>query len=239
MLRRRVCASIRVSVVAQSEGSVGNGLFAGKQMQFIIPQDAVDSVFCVEDAVGGQEKEDDDTYRARIRNYGLTSLTTGPKVQYESTAMNVTSEILDAKAENLGAGKVGIALLLANETGAAAIIENVRKALNDTSVRPLTDEITIYEAVEVPYALNVKYKTDSGSNLAASLAKVVTGYQAWQDGAIGRAFNPDRLMAELYQAGAIRVIWGEDSQFNDGPVEYTEIGANAHCKGTITLSAIV
>ena len=46
-------------------------------------------------------------------------------------------------------------------------------------------------------------------------------------------------MAELYQAGAIRVMWGEGSAFNgDGEVTYTEIQANERCRGTITLAAL-
>lgn len=229
--------TIRAGVTAQTQGSAGNGLFAGRQMQFIVPQEAVESVYCIEDAVGGQEKEDDDTYRERIRNYGLMSMTTGPRQQYESAAMNVTSEVIDARAENLGAGKVGVALLLSSKTGAAAILDNVRKALNADSVRPLTDEVEVYEAEEVAYMLHVLYRTESGSGLASSLHSAVKSYQDWQDGAIGRAFNPDRLMAMLYQAGAIRVTWGGDSHFNGGPVEYTEIGVHQRCKGTISLSA--
>lgn len=230
--------TIRVGITANDEGSAGNGLLAGMQMQFLIPYGAIESVYCVEDASGGQEKEDDETYRERIRTFGLANTTTGPRTQYETVAMNVTSEILDARAVNLGAGVVGVYLLLASETGAAAIIENVEEALNAKNVRPLTDTVKVYEAENIPYTLNVLYKEDGGSNISAALATVVQDYQAWQDETIGRAFNPDRLMASLYQAGAIRVIWSDGSSFNGGSVEYTEIGENQRCKGTITLGVI-
>jgi len=229
---------IRVGVTANDSGSVGNGLLAGTQMQFLVPYGAIESVYCVEDAAGGQEQEDDETYRERIHAFGLANTTTGPRAQYETVAMNVTSEILDARAANLGAGVVGVYLLLANATGAAAIIENVKEALSAENVRPLTDTVEVYEAENVPYTLNVLYKEDGGSNISAALARVVKEYQAWQDETIGRAFNPDRLMASLYQAGAIRVIWDEGSTFNGGEVEYTEIGENQRCKGTITLGVI-
>ena len=63
-------------------------------------------------------------------------------------------------------------------------------------------------------------------------------YQKWQDNTIGRAFNPDRLMAAIYQAGATRVIWGDGSAFNGGNVAYAEIDPDAHCKGTISLGVI-
>lgn len=230
--------TVRAQVVCDQAGSAGNGLLAGTQMQFIIPQAAVESVSCVEAARGGQEKEDDETYRERIRKYGLTNVTTGPASQYESAAMGVTSEILDARATNLGAGKVGVALLLKSSTGAEAIIASVKAALSSRYVRPLTDTLTVYEAEKVPYTLKVSYKAGSNSNIAANAAEVVRKYQAWQDETIGRAFNPDRLMADLYQAGAVRVIWGTGSSFDGGEIKYTEIDECARCLGTITLSEI-
>ncbi len=231
--------TVRVAITANDTGSPGNGLLAGTQMQFLIPQTAVESVFCVQDAEGGQEREDDETYRERIRLHGLANITTGPKVQYEAAAKNVTSEILDAKASNLGTGKVGIALLLASKTGSAAIIQNVVDALNDSGVRPLTDNVIVYLAEEIPYTLNVMYKMDTGSGITAAIADAVSDYQKWQDGNIGKAFNPDRLMAELYRAGATRVLWGEGSNFGGGDVEYTEIPQNACCRGTITLDVLL
>lgn len=229
----------RADVIAMNTGSGGNGLVSGTQMQFLVPQDAVESVFCVADAQGGQEQEDDETYRSRIRSFGLGNITTGPKMQYEAVAKNVTSEILDARASNLGAGKVGVALLLANDTGAAAIIQNVEEALNAKEVRPMTDEVSVYRASEIPYTLAVRYSTEPGSGADAAIAAAVADYQKWQDGTIGRPFNPDRLMAAIYQAGAARVLWGDGSNFNGGEVAYKEIPENAHCKGNITLEVIV
>lgn len=230
--------TVRVDIVAQKAGSAGNGLLSGTQMQFLIPQEAVGNVKCVEDASGGQAREDDESYRERIRTYGLVNITTGPKARYESVAKSVTSEIIDAEAINLSAGTVGIVLLLASESGSEAIIKNVKKALNTESERPLTDNVSVYLATGIAYSLNVRYKAETGSETAKALADVVADYQKWQDNTIGRAFNPDRLMAALYQAGATRVIWGAGSAFDGGNIAYTEIGNDEHCSGTITLEAI-
>lgn len=228
----------RVGVTAQNPGSAGNGLLAGTQMQFLAPQSAVESVYCVEDGSGGQEREDDEAYRERIRLSGFANITTGPQIQYEAAAKSVTSEILDARAVNLGAGTVGIALLLARDTGADAILKNVEEALSARDVRPMTDRVQAYKAAEIPYTLHVLYKADPEGGITKNIADVVAEYQKWQDETIGRAFNPDRLMASIYQAGAIRVVWGEGSAFRGGAVAYTEIDATAHCKGTITIGEI-
>lgn len=231
--------TIRAKIVAKDSGSAGNGLLSGTQMQFLIQSNAVESVFCVEDAQGGQEREDDETYRERIRTFGLMNITTGPQVQYEAAAKNVTSEILDARAVNMGAGKVGIALLLASDVGSEAIIHNVEQSLSANDARPMTDDVHVFLASEIPYTLNVMYKAELGSGIASTIAKVVADYQKWQDGTIGRAFNPDRLTASMYQAGAIRVLFGDGSEFNGGDVTYTEINEVAHCKGTISIGVIV
>lgn len=230
--------TISAEVVCRDTGGIGNGLLAGTQMQFMVPNPAVISVYAMRDASGGQDEEDDDTYRERIRTFGLINTTTGPQAQYESAAMDVTSEILDARALNNGAGKVGVYLLLASDTGAAAILESVKTALNAQSVRPLTDTVEVYRATKISYALNVKYAQEAGSNIASAIAEAVQEYQKWQDKTIGRAFNPDKLMAMCYQAGAIRVAWGDGSHFNSESVTYTEIAENAHCQGTITMAVM-
>lgn len=230
--------SVTVPVVTDRVGSVGNGLLAGTQMQLLITNPAIDTIFVATDAAGGNERETDEAYRERIREYNITSLTTGPEIQYEAIAKGVSSEILDANAMNDGPGVVGVYLILASDTGAAAILRSVAAALSAASVRPLTDSVNVHRAEDVPYTLNVQYICDSSSATSAAIAKAATDYQEWQDSTIGRAFNPDRLMASIYQAGATRVVWADGSSFNGEPVQYTEITERQRCKGTITLTAI-
>jgi len=229
---------INANIVCNTTGSAGNGLVAGTQMQLAITNPAVVSVIVTKDASGGNEQEDDDTYRERIRMYGLASITTGPASQYQSVAMSVSGEILDAKAINLGAGNVGVYLILENDVGASAILAAVEAALSALDVRPLTDNVTVHEAEEISYTLNVQYQASTGSNIAAALSAAVSEYQEWQDNTIGRAFNPDRLMAMLYQAGATRVLWGGGSNFGGSDVAYTTVPEDTRCKGTITLEAM-
>ena len=235
--------TLTASVEADRAGSVGNALTAGTQLQPSATSLAINSIVAASDAAGGNEEEDDETYRDRIRSYGLTSVSAGPARQYEQVAMSVSSEIVDARALNLGAGQVGVYLILSSETGTAAILQAVEEALSADDVRPLTDSVTVAQATDVPYVLNVRYAIDSEQStssraIAAAIDEAVTAYQDWQESRVGRAFNPDRLMAAIYQAGAMRVIWGEDSAFDGGTVAYTEIGATERCKGTITVEAM-
>lgn len=229
---------IEAEVICNQTGSVGNALLEGMEMQSLVPIDGAGLIVCTVSATGGQDRESDDAYRERIRTYGMANVSTGPKQQYESAAKEVSSEIIDARALNLGNGEVGVYLLSSNANGMTALIAAVEAALNDTSTRPLTDQVTVAAAEAVSYTLKVKYSYDGSSTTQAQISEAVTEYQEWQEHTIGRAFNPDKLAAMLYQAGATRVIWDTGSAFNGGTVEYTEIDPDEYCSGTITTAVI-
>lgn len=232
--------TITVEVVADRTGNAGNGLIAGTEMSLAITNPGIRSIIVAEDAKGGNDREEDDAYRERIREFGLASITTGPQQQYEAIAKGVSSQIIDARALNLGAGKVGVYLILASEEGKAALQKAAFDALSAENVRPLTDEVSIYLAKDIPYKLDVQYTSDNSNTATTAIAQAVKDYQEWQDNTIGRPFNPDRLMAAIYQAGASRVIWGPESMFDeDKDVIYTEIGESERCKGSITLTAVL
>lgn len=231
-----------VRIIAQKEGNSGNALLSGTQMFFVTPNSGINSVIAASDASGGNDEETDEAYRERIREYGLASVTTGPSRQYESLAKEVNSAILDAKALNTDSsdpvvGDVYIYLLfVSGTTGKDAIKNAVLNALSAATVRPLTDNVYIREATDVEYTLNVKYWSDNSATTTAAIEKATEEYQYWQDNTIGQPFNPNKLMAAIYQAGATRVLWDEGSEFDgSGDIEYTEIDGTERCLGTITL----
>lgn len=230
--------TIEANITCTQTGAVGNGLVSGAEMQFLMPEDAAESIVCSESASGGQNEEDDETYRERIRTYGLSAVTTGPKEQYRSTAMEVSSEIIDANPVNGGGGIVNVYLLPASDTGTEALIAAVTAALTPNDERPLTDSVVVQLATKKEYTLNVQYVTDGLANASANISAAVAEYQEWQDRTIGRAFNPDRLKALLYRAGCSLVVFGSGSEFDGGAAEYTEIAENEYCKGTITLAVM-
>lgn len=227
---------IILDVICSQEGAIGNALTKGTQMQALVPIDGAKTIVCEEGAKGGQDRETDEEYRERIRTYMLASVTTGPKYQYESVAKAVSNQIVDARALQKGAGEVGVYIITKGTGGDEEIIKAVEAALNDETVRPLTDKVTVEKAKEKSYTLKVKYSYDRNTGAQTAISEAAKEYQAWQENTIGRAFNPEMLMAMLYQAGATRVIWDAGSAFNAGEVKYTEIEKNEHCKGQITLN---
>lgn len=230
--------TVTARVTCSKAGAAGNGLLAGTAMQFMLEHDGVVAVTCTADAAGGQDDEDEEAYRERIRAKGLTTVTTGTEESYRSAAMAVSSVILDARPIRVSAGSVCVYMLLSDDTGAAALMAAVEAALNSKDTRPLTDNVSCALATKVEYTLNVQYTSDLVSAMDTAAAEAVAAYQKWQDNSIGRAFNPDKLVSLLYQAGATRVVFAADSEFDGGDVEYTEIDPSEVCSGTITLAVM-
>lgn len=233
----RYAQSYTVTVRAEQTGSRGNGLLAGTQLQLAVSNEAVRSIVAQTDAAGGGDEENDESYRERIRLYEDETVTTGPKSRYEAAAKAVSTEIIDAAAVNGGAGRVELYLILADEAAAAPILQAVTEALSADDVRPLTDTVSVQVAEALPYVLNVEYTAESGV-ASSALQEAVSEYQQWQDETVGQSFDPYRLMALLYQAGATLVQWGAGSSFNGGAVERTAIPETKRCSGTVTLTDV-
>ncbi len=223
-----------VGITCSEVGTKGNALAAGTQLQMVAPMSGVGTIVVATASGGGQDREEDDAYRERIRQHGLANNTAGPSGQYEGIASAVSSLIVDVNAVNGGSGVVNVWLLLSDTSTSAAVIADVVAALNDADVRPLTDTVNVALATDVSYTLDVTCTVESGVTQSA-LEAAVEDYQAWQDESIGLAFNPDRLKALLYQAGASLVTFENTSTFNGGAAVYTEIAANERCAGTVNL----
>lgn len=231
-----VSETLSANVHCAKAGSAGNALALGAQMQLSGWNPAVNSITVTAAASGGTDEEEDEAYRERIRTNGVTSVTSGPAQQYEAAAKAARSEVIDAKAVNDGAGQVAI-ILISSAPSDTTVITDVEAALSPDDKRPLTDIVTVSLATDKEYVLNANYTSDS--DIGAAAAEAAAEYQKWQDQVIGRAFNPDMLMALLYQAGATHVTWGAGSRFGtSGPVEYTEITDKQRCTGTITVTRV-
>ena len=230
---------LTTEIICTQMGSVGNGLIAGTEMQSLIPIDGNPQIVCTVSASGGQDKEEQEVYRERIRTSGLASVTTGPQQQYEAVAKAVSSEVIDARALKIGDGQVGVYIIAASQTGLSALLNAVSEALSPKSERPMTDQVSVLAATPVEYTLNVRYSYDGSSGVQTLISEAISEYQIWQEHTVGRAFNPDRLSSMLYQAGATRVLWGAGSAFDgSSTIEYTEIEENEYCKGTINMAVI-
>lgn len=89
------------------------------------------------------------------------------------------------------------------------VLEAVSAAVGSSSVRPMTDVVTVEAPTAVPYDIDVTYycsPTDEAAVVAAVEGEggAIDRYVAAQDSALGRDVNPDVLIAYVMEAGAIR-----------------------------------
>lgn len=227
--------NVTVGIVCTETGSAGNSLAEDTYLQFVEGYPNVYQAQVVSAGHGGRAREDDESYRERIRLLGLASVTTGPKEQYEAAARTASSFVADASAVRTGDGEVTV-YIIASES-LADTIAAVEEALNSDTARPLTDSVIVAEAEEKQYILNAVCQTPEGSNLSSAISEAVTEYREWQDGHIGRPFNPEMLTSLLYRAGCTRVQYGTGSEFDGGEAVYTPVDENVAIAGVVNVSA--
>ena len=233
-------AETTATIVCTTPGTAGNALAAGTEMSFSSASVAVDGIVVATAASGGVDEESDDDYRERIREHILVATTAGPSEQYESIVKAIPG-VTDAVALNVGDGMVQIVFMDETQhtgTDYARMRAAIEAAINADTVRPLTDVIDdIVYAVPKQYTLKV-VATYDGANVEAAIEDAIAEYVEWQNEKIGRAFNPEKLIGMIYQAGATRAYFRSDSTFNGGStIQYTEIAENAICTGTAALVA--
>lgn len=231
--------TVDTTLKCNTAGAAGNSLIVGSHMQMLESDNAVVSIVALDNASGGVDEEDDEPYRERIRTNGLTSVTTGPSALYEAKAKAVSSQIVDARALNDGAGVVGIYLILASGASSETLIQAVEDALSPIDVRPLNDSVDVQLASTTAYTLHVSIWYPAGLDIGDAITEAIAEYKSWQENTVGRAFNPSKLTAALFQLGVTRVEYADDDGISGAGAKYTEIAARAHCVGTITPNVVV
>ncbi|MCP4747971.1 MAG: baseplate J/gp47 family protein [Desulfobacteraceae bacterium] len=91
-----------------------------------------------------------------------------------------------------------------------ALLEQVQSALNDSSVRPLTDLVQVSAPVEVGYDIDLKYYISQDNKVTATeiqqaVQTALDDFIFWQKARLGRDINPDKLTTLLINAGAMRI----------------------------------
>ena len=218
-----------VTATCEDAGTDGNCVAAtGTPLNFSADVDGTGDVVTLTGylTAAGTDAEDDDTYRERIRTYGLSAVTTGTKASYESAARSANIAIRDALCKQTYAyydtsahqwveydpdsqtvtqyaTRACVGLYLAynpDEITEANAIQAARAEVNDPSKKPLTDLIFVHSGTVANYQINVTI--GHTGDISEAVAAAVEEYQAWQDYSFTGEWNAERLTALLYQAGA-------------------------------------
>ncbi|MDU0332532.1 baseplate J/gp47 family protein [Paenibacillus sp. 3LSP] len=215
--------TVDVAAVANEAGEAGNGYIPGQINAIMDPLPYVQSAVNVTESSGGNDEEDDDALRERIRMSPESFSTAGPGGAYEYWAKTASSAIADVYVTSPAVREVLVVPLL--ENGAIPgqdVLDTVAATLNDRTVRPITDKVTVQAPETVLYNINLTYYiSDEDATKAATIQEAVTAavadYVLWQKSKLGRHINPSQLIKRVIAAGALRADVTE-------PV-YTELAA--------------
>lgn len=203
--------SVDILCTCEQPGIAGNGFLPGQINVLVDPQPFVSSVSNITESAGGTDNEADDPYRERIHTSPERFSVAGPTGAYEYWARTANPGISDVKVYSPAATEVEVLVLMSGgELPTQDILEAVGAVVNDRTIRPLTDQVTVaaptvvnYE-IELEYWIDAEYASDAVS-IQAEVNQAIQTYVLWQKMRIGRNINPSELTRLLMNAGARRV----------------------------------
>lgn len=200
-----------VACTCQEEGEDGNGIIAGILNNLVDPIYYIESVANTETTYGGSDTEDDDELTDRTYLAPSTYSTAGPEDAYRYYAMSYSSQIADVEVTSPEPCEVYIRVIL--EGGmmpTQTMLDEIEEALDDTTVRPCGDRITVAAPTAQLFDVDMTYYIDGEDRNKAEtiqelLDEAVEEYIDWQTSKIARDINPSTLIQQALNAGAKRV----------------------------------
>lgn len=201
---------VDVPCSALEEGLKANGVKPGDISILVNTIAYIAGVTNLTESSGGLDVETDESFKDRIY-LSKSASTAGTEDAYKYAVQSAYPDVSDVHVFSPSASCVSILFLVGDgEIPSPEIIQRVADALEDDSVKPMTDKVTVSAPAVQNYDVNIEYFVDSSnsSRVAAiqdSVVNSVKEYTDWQDKKIGRDINPSKLIQYCMQAGAKRV----------------------------------
>ena len=182
-------------------GEEGNGYSIGSIAQLVDSVDYVSTASNTTVSDGGEDEEEDDDLRERIRLANSAYSTAGSVKAYEYWAKSADASIIDVVVDSPSACVVNLYILCeGGELPDSDLLDAVEAVCGADDVRPLTDQVSALAPTAVPYDITIHYYTTAEDE--EDVVETIEGeggaidqYVEWQQGAIGRDINPDKLLA--------------------------------------------
>lgn len=153
--------------------------------------------------------ESDDDYRYRIQ-MSLDSYTTaGSKESYIYHGLSADGDVKDIEPVSPSPGVVTIYVLSRTGDGSASeeLIEKVGAALNEESIRPLTDQVTVQSAAILNYTIDAELVLLPGPDKSVVQAAAVSALTEYTEAQkkLGYDITLDGIYKALRQTGVQKV----------------------------------
>jgi len=205
LLRQRINEAAQAVMVAYAIGSDLEQLAASNNVQrlTITPEDltAVPPVEAV------MESDSDLRQRIPAAMEGLS--VAGPSAAYEFHARSADGRVADASAISPTPANVTVTVLSREGDGTAApdLLAVVKAALNDESVRPVADRVTVQSASIVNYTINAQLYLYPGPEAEPIKAAAIERLQSYikAQARLGRDIRKSAIYGALHVEGVQRV----------------------------------
>lgn len=221
--------SIDIRCTSTSGGKAVND-FAIGELNFIAdPIAYIASVENIDVPIGGEDREDDQTFSERVFAARNEYSTTGAEEAYKYYTKLYSTSIDDVVVRNPSHAEIYIYILLKDrEQATTGFLEGLHDYLIDPKRKPMTDHITVFNVERINYEIDVKYyiyDTDIAkiSEIQTAVPAAIEEYKTWQCAKIGRDINDQRLISLLNAAGASRV------EINKPIMTVIPVNKIAHC----------
>ncbi|MDE0109900.1 MAG: baseplate J/gp47 family protein [Bryobacterales bacterium] len=157
--------------------------------------------------------ESDERLRRRALLWPASISTAGPESAYRFHALNADPRVKDVHVASPAPGSLAITILAAiidpADTGAApqALLDTVKAALSEETVRPMGDILAVRSADIVDYRIEATLQVGSGPDSAVVLAAAQAAVRQAADSlhALGRGTPRSVLIAALQAPGVLSV----------------------------------
>ncbi|HFW3714508.1 TPA: baseplate J/gp47 family protein [Salmonella enterica subsp. enterica serovar 6,7:y:-] len=205
ILRQRVNDGARACMLAFSTGSDLEHLAAMLDVERLVIQPGDNTTIPPTPPV----MESDDDLRARAQEAMNGISTAGAMKSYEFHARSADGRVADATAISPAPAFVTVTILSREGDGTASpeLINNVTLALNDESVRPVADRLTVQSAEIIHYTIDAELYLLSGpeKSIVLEAAKKQVQLYTERQRRLGRDINLSAIYAACHVEGVQRV----------------------------------
>ena len=205
LLRNRVNTAAAAVMLAFAKGADLDQIGANYGCARLVITAADDTAVPTVEAV----YESDDDYRYRIQ-MSLDSYTTaGSKESYIYHGLSADGDVKDIEPVSPSPGVVTIYVLSRTGDGSASeeLIEKVGAALNEESIRPLTDQVTVQSAAILNYTIDAELVLLPGPDQSVVQAAAVSALTEYTEAQkkLGYDITLDGIYKALRQTGVQKV----------------------------------
>ena len=201
---------VTASATCTESGQRGNGYMPGEINRIVDPVPFWAAASNTTKSEGGADVEDDEAYRERIHESPEKFSTAGPTLAYEYHAKSASALISDVSVDSPAPGEVNVyPLMRGGVIPGSEILALVTEKVNDKSIRPLTDKVSVKAPERVMYDVDAVYYIDrrdatEAAAIQSRAEKAVQEFIMWQKERLGRDINPTELYYRLREAGVKR-----------------------------------